>query len=132
MFLLYSQIIGLSGKSCTHFIFRIANYPVDKIICPLNNWGLVGKFGIFIQHLVSCSSYKSVKADDRAKLKGYLRKWKSGKMFIYSCFFIDLSETAACLSAAFHETKVDAVTVSLAMAKAKKHLLALKEKEVAS
>ena len=91
---------------------------------------LVDKFGIFIQHLESCSSDKSVKADDRAKLKGYLRKWKSGKLFIYSCFFIDLLETAACLSAAFQETRVDAVTVSLAMAKAKKHLLALKEKEV--
>ena len=91
---------------------------------------LVDKFGIFIQHLESCSSDTSVKADDRAKLKGYLKKWKSGKLFIFSCFFVDLLETAACLSAAFQETKVDAVTVSLAMAKAKKHLLALKEREV--
>ena len=91
---------------------------------------LVDKFGIFIQHLESCSCDTSVKADDRAKLKGYLRKWKSGKLFIYLCFFVDLLETAACLSAAFQETKVDAVTVSLAMAKAKKHLLALREKDV--
>ena len=71
-----------------------------------------------------------MKADNRAKLKGYLRKWKSGNLLIYLCFFIALLETAACLSAAFQETKVDAVTVSLAMAKAKKHLLALKEKDV--
>ena len=91
---------------------------------------LVDKFGIFIQHLESCSSDTSVKADDRAKLKGYLRKWNLGKLFIFSCFFIDLLETAACLSAAFQETKVDAVTVSLAMANAKKHLLALKERDV--
>lgn len=91
---------------------------------------LVDKFGIFIQHLESFSTDTSVKADDQAKLKGYLKKWKSGKLFIFSCFFIDLLETAAGLSAAFQETKVDAVTVSLAMTKAKKHLLALKEKEV--
>ena len=92
---------------------------------------LVDKFGIFIQHLESCSSDTSVKADDRAKLKGYLKKWKSGKLFFFSCFFVDLLETAACLSAAFQETKFDdAVTVSLAMAKAKKHLLTLKEREV--
>jgi len=91
---------------------------------------LIDKFGIFIQHLESCSSDTSVKADDQAKLKGYLRKWKSGKLFIFSCFFVDPLETAACLSAAFQETKVDAMTVSLAMAKAKKHLLTLKEREV--
>ena len=91
---------------------------------------LVDKFGIFIQHLESCSSDTSVKDDDRAKLKGYLKKCKSGKLFIFSCFFVDLLETAACLSAAFQETKVDAVTVSLTMAKAKKHLLTLKEREV--
>ena len=91
---------------------------------------LVDKFGIFIQYLESCSSDTNTKADDQAKLKGYLKKWKSGKLFIFSCFFFDLLETAASLSTAFLETKVDAVTVSLAMAKAKKHLLALKEREV--
>ena len=90
---------------------------------------LVDKFGILMQHLESCSSDTSVKAEDRAKLNGYL-KWKSGKLFVYSCFFIDLLESAACLSAAFQETKVDAVTVSLAMTKSKKHLFTLKEKEV--
>ena len=31
--------LGLSGKSCTHFICRITNYPVDKIIRSSNNWG---------------------------------------------------------------------------------------------
>ena len=70
-----------------------------------------------------------MKAEDRANLQGYLRKWKSEKLFVYSCFFIDLLEAAACLSAAFQEKNVNAVTVSIAMAKAKKHLFALKEKE---
>ena len=35
----YPQIIGLSGKSCTHFICRIATYPVDKVIRSLNDCG---------------------------------------------------------------------------------------------
>ena len=43
MLVLYSQIIILLEKSCTHFTCWIANYPVDKIIRPLNNWGLVFK-----------------------------------------------------------------------------------------
>ena len=43
MLLLYSQIIGLSGKSCTHFICRMATYPVDKGIHSLNNRVLMNK-----------------------------------------------------------------------------------------
>ena len=40
-----NEITGLSWKSCTHFfkICPIVNYPVDKIIRPLNNWGQVCK-----------------------------------------------------------------------------------------
>ena len=47
MLLLYSQIIGPSGKSCTNFICQIANYPVDKIIRPLNNWGLYSNHKLY-------------------------------------------------------------------------------------
>ena len=50
MLLLYSQIIGLSGKSCTHFICRMATYPVDKVIHSLNNRVLV----VVLEH---CSAF---------------------------------------------------------------------------
>ena len=59
---------------------------------------LVDKLGLFIQHLETLSCDKSVKPTDQAKLKGYLRKWKSGKLFVYSCFFVDLLQPAAVLS----------------------------------
>lgn len=51
---------------------------------------LVDKFGLFIQHLETLSCDTTVKSSDQSKLKGYLRKWKSGKLFVYSCFFVDL------------------------------------------
>lgn len=59
------------------------------------------------------SSDKTVKSGDQEKLKGYLRKWKSVKLFIYACFFMDLLKSAAVLSQAFQAEDVDAVTVFL-------------------
>ena len=91
---------------------------------------LVDKFGLFIQHLETLSCDKSVKPTDQAKLKGYLRKWKSGKLFVYSCFFVDLLQPAAVLSQVFQVEDVDAVTVSLAISKAKKQLNNVQKKEV--
>ncbi|CAB4040910.1 Hypothetical predicted protein, partial [Paramuricea clavata] len=40
---------------------------------------LVDKFGIYMQHVESLSCDNSVKQKDQAKLRGYLRKWKTGK-----------------------------------------------------
>ncbi len=64
---------------------------------------LVDTFGNFMQHLESLSSDPSVKTADKAKLSGYLRKWKTAKMFVCSCSFIDLLQPSwsTTLSAAF-------------------------------
>ena len=40
--LTYASTLFTNYRTITHFICRIANYPVDKIIRPLNNWGLKG------------------------------------------------------------------------------------------
>lgn len=91
---------------------------------------LVDKFGIFIQHLETLSCDKSVKSADQAKFKGYVKKWKSGKLFVYCCFFIDLLQPAATLSLAFQSDDVDVVAVSSAINTAKKQLDHIQEKEV--
>lgn len=56
-------------------------------------------------------------AADSAKLNGYLRKWKTTTMFIYSCFFVDLLQPSARLSAAFRKTDTY-VAASCALTKA--------------
>ena len=70
-----------------------------------------------------------MKSSDQAKLKGYLRKWKSG-IFVYACFFVDLLQPASFLSQAFQAEDVDAITVSFAMSIMKKQLDSLGHKEV--
>lgn len=81
-----------------------------------------------MQHLESLSCDPSVKAADRSKLNGYLRKWKTTKRFVYSCFFVDLLQASATLSAAFQESEIDAMAAAMAMAKAKQQLTVLLEK----
>jgi hypothetical protein len=83
---------------------------------------LVDKFGIIMQHLETLSCDNSVNSADQAKLRGYLKKWKTEKLFLFSCFFIDLLQPAAFLSYAFQENNVDAVSVTLALLKTKKSL----------
>ena len=81
---------------------------------------VVNKFGLFIQHLETLSSNKTVKSSDQAKLKGYLRKWNTCKLIVYVCFFVDLLQPAAILSQAFQAEDIDAGTVSFAMSTVKK------------
>jgi len=50
-------------------------------------------------------------------------------MFVYSCFFVNLLQPSATLSTAFQGTDIDAVAASAAMAKAKRQLTLLMEKE---
>ena len=76
-----------------------------------------------MQNLESLSCDPSVKAADRAKVNGYLRKWKTTKVFVYSC------QPSATLSPAFQEADIDAVAASPAVAKAKCQLTLLMEKE---
>lgn len=71
-----------------------------------------------------------MKSSDQAKLKGYIRKWKSGKLFVYACFFVDLLQPASVLSQAFQAEDVDAITVSFARSIMNKQLDSLGHKEV--
>ena len=71
---------------------------------------LVDKYSLFIQHSETLSCDKSVKPTDQAKLKGFLRKCKSGKLFVYSCFFVDLLQPAAVLCQVFQIHDVDVVS----------------------
>lgn len=71
-----------------------------------------------------------MKSSDQSKLKGYLPKWKSGKPFVYSCFFVDLLQPAVVLSQTFQAEDVETVTISSAMSTVRKQLDSLREKQV--
>lgn len=58
---------------------------------------VVDRLGVYISHLKSLVDDPAVKPADKAKPKGYIREWSSGKI-LYSCaFFHDLLLPAAIL-----------------------------------
>ena len=61
------------------------------------NW-LVDKYGAYLAHLVTLIENPSVKQTDKQKLKGYIMKWREGKVLIGCSFFHDLLKPCATLS----------------------------------
>lgn len=59
---------------------------------------LVDKYGAYLAHLVTLIENPSVKQTDKQKLKGYLMKWREGKVLIGCSFFHDLLKPCAILS----------------------------------
>ena len=58
----------------------------------------VDRFGAYINHLATLIEDKSIKGNDRAKIKGYLQKWKHARMLIGSALYVDVLKPACCLS----------------------------------
>ena len=51
---------------------------------------LVDRLGAYLAHLTTMSEDSSVKAVDRQKLKGYVKKWRNSKYLLGSALFHDI------------------------------------------
>ena len=88
------------------------------------------KFGLYISHLEKVISDKTYTGKMRAKVKGYLRDWKSTKMLVNLAFYMDILEPFRKLSLAFQKDGVDTVDAASAIAKTKKNLQKLRDRSV--
>ena len=68
---------------------------------------VLSKFGAYTNHLTALSMDSSVKAVDRAKLQGYLRRWVDAKYLLGCAFFIDLLSPCAIFSKVMQEDDLD-------------------------
>ena len=59
---------------------------------------LLDKYGAYIAHLFTLMEDSSVKQVDKHKLKGYVLKWREGKVLIGCSFFHDILKPCAILS----------------------------------
>ncbi|XP_065681529.1 zinc finger protein 862-like [Hydra vulgaris] len=92
---------------------RWISYKVNAMKSFLDKWGL------YITHLEQLAEDPSILAPDKAKMKGYLLKWKKGKIPLLFAFFIDLLEIPSILSMSFQDDQVDHVQVMNCLTKAK-------------
>nr|XP_047140930.1 zinc finger protein 862-like [Hydra vulgaris] len=92
---------------------RWISYKVNAMKSFLDKWGL------YITHLEQLAEDPLILAPDKAKMKGYLLKWKKGKIPLLFAFFIDLLEIPSILSMSFQDDQVDHVQVMKCLTKAK-------------
>ena len=58
---------------------------------------LLNHFGAYLSHLTMLTEDPKTKPADRQKLKGYLLKWRDGKMILGSAYFCDLLKPSSTL-----------------------------------
>jgi len=59
---------------------------------------ILSRYGAFTSHLITLSEDVSVKATDRAKLKGYYNKWVNAKYILGCAVFVDVLSPCIILS----------------------------------
>lgn len=65
--------------------------------------------GAYILHINALIEDSRVKADDRSKLQGYVRKWSQGKMLIGCSMYIEVLKAPSILSLTLQDDEVDIV-----------------------
>ena len=70
---------------------------------------VVDRYGAYLNHLLALIEDPSVKSDDRAKLKGYVQKWKQPKMLIGAAMYIDVLKCPSILSLTLQEDDLNVV-----------------------
>ena len=108
------EAIGEDLKEVYHFP-EGGNLPVR---CQGTRWinhkrralqRIVDRYGAYIMHLNALESDSTVKAADRSKLKGYLRKWSQGRMLIGCSMYVDILKPPSILSLTLQDDGVDII-----------------------
>jgi hypothetical protein len=91
---------------------------------------ILDKYGIYLQHLENISEDNSFPADDRAKCKGWLKKWSQAKIPLLIALFIEVLAPAKCLSKSFQAEDIDVVASIENVEKTKRQLHRISRKEL--
>ena len=63
---------------------------------------IIDRFGAYINHLITLAEDSSMKAEDRARMKGYISKWSHTKILVGCSLYIDVLQPASLLSRALN------------------------------
>ena len=90
---------------------------------------VVDRYGIYIAHLSTLVEDKSLNASDRARLKGYLLKWKKPEVLVSCALYIESLKPISCLSLTLQSEKADIVNSIENTLKSVKYLQSLIQKD---
>ena len=90
---------------------------------------IINRFGAYINHLITLAEDSSMKAEDRARMKGYISKWSHTKILVGCSLYIDVLQPASLLSLTLQGLKLDIVLGIKHIVKTVESLKKLSEKE---
>lgn len=70
---------------------------------------VVDRYAAYISHLTALTEDGSVKADDRARLKGYLKKWSNYNTLVGCAMYVDILKPPSLLSLSLQGHELDMV-----------------------
>ena len=59
---------------------------------------VINRYGAYLNHLTALIEDKTIKSTDRQKLKGYLLKWRDGRILMGCAFYTDILQSPSFLS----------------------------------
>ena len=71
----------------------------------------VDRYGAYLNHFYVLIEDPTVKGEDRAKLKGYVKKWAKPSMLIGAALYIDVWKSPSVLSLALQEDNLDIINI---------------------
>ena len=86
------------------------------------------KWGVYIQHLETMTEDETITSKEKAKMKGYLKRWKSSRMPLLLSLFIDILTIPSILSLTFQKETIDPVQTVRAFKKVKERLVQFEKK----
>ena len=81
---------------------------------------LVNRYGAYVNHLTALTEDSTVKACDKQKLKGYVRRWRHSKTLLGCALFHDLLKPAGNLCKALQDEEICVVSAIEAVLKTNK------------
>jgi len=70
---------------------------------------VVDRYGAYISHLITLSEDNSVKADERARIKGYLKTWSKYSTIVGCALYVDILKSPSFLSMSLQASELDIV-----------------------
>ena len=70
---------------------------------------VVDHYGTYVSHLTALAEDSSVKAEERARLKGYLKTWTNYNTIVRCTMYIDILQSPSLLSISLQASKLNVV-----------------------
>lgn len=70
---------------------------------------VISRYGAYLNHLTALIEDKTIKSTDRQKLKGYLLKWRDGRILMGCAFYTDILQSPSFLSLSLQGDHLDIV-----------------------